>query len=134
MTLVMKSKNVCLLYLPVISRGENRGGGTKGQINTLTNITGKKKKEKMILKRREKEHKTFSLIEKQIPLRVKSCLKPESGDVIPVYSGYEIPSFSLPLSLFLSCSDHLFLSLCFLSLSISAVSTSAFCNFKQNSS
>lgn len=88
----------------------------------------------MILKRREKEHKTFSLIEKQIPLRVKSCLKPESGDVIPVYSGYEIPSFSLPLSLFLSCSDHLFLSLCFLSLSISAVSTSAFCNFKQNSS
>lgn len=44
MTLVMKSKNVCLLYLPVISRGENRGGGTKGQINTLTNITGKKKR------------------------------------------------------------------------------------------
>lgn len=29
MTLVMKSKNVCLLYLPVISRGENRGGEQK---------------------------------------------------------------------------------------------------------
>lgn len=54
----------------------------------------------------------------------KELPEPESGDVIPVYSGYEIPS--------LSFSDHLFPL--FLSLSISAVSTSAFCNFKQNSS
>lgn len=49
--------------------------------------------------------------------------EPESVDVIPIYSGYEILS--------LSFSDHLFPL--FLSLSISAVSTSAFCNFKQNS-
>ena len=33
MTLVMKSKNVCLLYLPVISRGINRGGGIKDRLH-----------------------------------------------------------------------------------------------------
>lgn len=61
MTLVMKSKNVCLLYLPVISRGKNRGGARID--NTLTNIT-EKKKEKMILKRGRRNTKLF-LDEKQ---------------------------------------------------------------------
>ena len=53
----------------------------------------------------------------------KELPEPESVDVSRNYSGYEIPS--------LSFSDHLFPL--FLSLSISAISTSAFCNFKQNS-
>lgn len=69
---------------------------------------------------------------KNNPFESKELPEPESGDVIPVYSGYEIPSFSLPLSFSLSLTISLSPPL--FSFSISAVSTSAFCNFKQNSS
>lgn len=96
MTLVMKSKNVCLLYLPVISRGKHCGGTRID--NTLTNIT-KKKKRKNDFKKGEKKYKTLM---KNNPFESKELPEPESGDVIPVYSGYEIPSFSLPLSFSLS--------------------------------
>ena len=46
---------------------------------------------------------------KNNPFDSEELPEPESGDVIPVCSGYEIPSFSRPLSF----SDHLCLPLCF---------------------
>lgn len=48
MTLVMKSKNVCLLYLPVISRGKPRGD--KGRLHLNVRKRGP------CLKRGEIEH------------------------------------------------------------------------------
>lgn len=76
-----------------------------------------------MFKRGEKPHKNLFLDDENNSFESNELPEPESVDVIPIYSGYEIPS--------LSFSDHLFPL--FLSLSISAVSTSAFCNLKQSS-
>lgn len=78
-------------------------GGTRID-NTLTNITKKKKK----FKKGGEEIQNFYLM-KNNPFESKELPETESGDVIPVYSGYENPSFSHPLSFL----DHLFLPLCF---------------------
>ncbi|KAF6729243.1 hypothetical protein FQA47_009260 [Oryzias melastigma] len=55
---------------------------------------------KMIFKRRRCIH-NFSLMKKNNPFESKELPEHESGDVIPIYSGYEVPSFSLPSLLFL---------------------------------
>lgn len=56
MTLVMKSKNVCLLYLPVISRGIPRGNKDRLHLN----VTKNNKKGEMF-KSGEIEHKNLFL-------------------------------------------------------------------------
>lgn len=77
-----------------------------------------------MFKKGEKQHKNLFLDDETIALRVKSCLTLNLLMLFPF-----IPA--MKSLLYLSFSDHLFPL--FLSLSISAVSTSAFCNFKQNS-
>lgn len=105
-------------YICQLFHGGNHGGTRID--NTLKRY---KKKEKMF-KKGEKQHKNLFLDDEAIALRVKSCLTLNLLMLFPF-----IPA--MKSLLYLSFSDHLFPL--FLSLSISAVSTSAFCNFKQNS-
>lgn len=68
---------------------------------------------------------SFSLM-KNNPFESKELPEHESGDVIPIYSGYEVPSFP-PLFPTISFSSSV-------SFTILLFLKSAFCNLKLNSS
>lgn len=50
-----------------------------------------------MFKKGEKQHKNLSWMMENNSFESKELPEPESVDVIPIYSGYEIPSLSLSL-------------------------------------
>lgn len=82
----------CLCYICQLFHGEKTVGERGEKTLTL------QKKKKTLKKGGERKVKTIRLESKELP-------ESESGDVIPIYSGYEFPFF-LSLALFLSFTHH----------------------------